>query len=505
MEFDLWKYLVFSPDEPMYFTSAIFWGFLSLVLLFYSLFYKKPILRNAYLLLVSMYFYYQAGGWFFLMLIFSTLVDYILGLRIHAAKTNRGRKLFLMASLLVNIGILGYFKYSYFFVDLISGLFGIDIQVTNVFAHLLNRTAGTDLDIHTIILPVGVSFYTFQTISYTIDVYRKHVKPVRNIIDFGFYVSFFPQLVAGPIVRAAAFIPQLYQKYSLSERQVWHAVFLIMGGLVKKILVADYLAVDLIDKVFESPLSFTGFENLLSIYAYAVQIYFDFSGYTDIAIGVALLLGFKLPINFNAPYQARSLTDFWRRWHISLSSWLRDYLYIPLGGNRKGKIRTAMHLLVTMLLGGLWHGAHWRFVLWGFYHGMLLLLERLFISRTAGLDHSHAWKIWLSRILTFHLVLAGWLIFRAESPLIAWNMVSQVFSHFGGGAVLQYIQSNSIIIGLMVISFFLIGMPARIKETIRGWFIIRPYWLKILIVLVVIFIVYQFQISEQKPFIYFRF
>ena len=505
MEAGFWKYLTYSAEYPMFFTSAIFWGFLSIVLLVYSLVYKKPVLRHAYLLLISLYFYYQAGGWFFLMLIFSTLVDYLLGIRIHSAEKKRVRKLFLTASIIINLGILAYFKYAYFLTDLFSGLLGVETQVTNIFAGLLNRTVGTSLDIHTIILPVGVSFYTFQTISYTIDVYRKKVKPVRNIIDFGFYVSFFPQLVAGPIVRAADFIPQLYQKYSLSARQVWHAVFLILSGLIKKILLADYLAMGLIDKVFESPLSFTGFENLISIYAYTIQIYFDFSGYTDIAIGVALLLGFKLPINFNAPYQAISISDFWRRWHISLSSWLRDYLYIPLGGNRKGKIRTGIHVLATMLLGGLWHGAHWRFAIWGLYHGIILLFERLLTRRKGVMEYVPAWKTWTGRIITFHLVMLGWLIFRAETPSMAWDMLGQITCHFGTGMVFQFVQSNYILIGLMVFSFLLIGMPGRIKEKIRGWFIVRPYWLKILIILAVLLLIYEFQISELKPFIYFQF
>jgi D-alanyl-lipoteichoic acid acyltransferase DltB (MBOAT superfamily) len=502
---DIFKYLKYSFDEPMFFTSGIFWAFLALAILIYSAFYKKPVLRHSYLLLVSLYFYYQAGGWFFLMLIFSTLVDYFLGLKIHSAKTKKAGKLLLATSIVINLLVLAYFKYAYFITDLFQGLTGVETQTVNIFSSLLNRTVGTNYDIHTIILPVGVSFYTFQTISYTIDVYRKHVKPVRSIIDFGFYVSFFPQLVAGPIVRAAEFIPQLYQKYALTASQFWHAVFLIMGGLVKKILIADYLAIGLVDRVFESPLSFSGFENLVSMYSYAVQIYFDFSGYTDIAIGVALLFGFKLPINFNEPYQASSLTDFWRRWHISLSSWLRDYLYIPLGGNRKGKIRTGLHVLLTMFLGGLWHGAHLKFALWGFYHGVILLLEKLFAGKSSGLSYKPGWKRLLSRVLTFHIVLLGWLIFRADTPAIAWVMLKQVFVNFEFGTVLQFIRADAMLFIMLVGSFILIALPAGIKELIRGWFILRPYWLKILIVLLTLFLLYEFQISELKPFIYFQF
>ncbi len=505
MGMDILKYLKYSATEPMFFTSGIFWVFLAVAILLYSVFYKKPVQRQAYLLVVSLYFYYQAGGWFFLMLVFSTLVDYFLGLKIHSAKSRRAGKLLLATSIVINLGVLAYFKYAYFITDLFQGLSGVEVETVNIFAGLLNRTVGTNYDIHSIILPVGVSFYTFQTISYTIDVYRKQVKPVRSIIDFGFYVSFFPQLVAGPIVRAAEFIPQLYQKYVLTPSQFWHAVFLVMGGLVKKILIADHLAIGLVDRVFESPLSFTGFENLVSMYAYSVQIYFDFSGYTDIAIGVALLFGFKLPINFNEPYQARSLSDFWRRWHISLSSWLRDYLYIPLGGNRKGKIRTGLHVLLTMLLGGLWHGAHLRFALWGFYHGIILLLERLFTNKSPGLANKSGWRQLFSTILTFHIVLLGWLIFRAETPALAWIMVKQVFMNFEFGTVFQFIRADAMVFILLLGSFVLIALPASIKEFYRGWFILRPYWLKILIVLLTLLLIYEFQISELKPFIYFQF
>ena len=445
MEIDIRKYFTYSDDAPVFFTSVFFWILLGLSILFYSLVYKKPALRHAYLLLISLYFYYMAGGWFFLMLIFSTLADYFLGIRIHLSKSKFQRKIFLVCSLLINLGILGYFKYAYFITDIFSQITGNELQVTNVFNSLLNKTIGAGADIHTILLPVGISFYTFQTISYTVDVYRKHVNPVKNIIDFGFYVSFFPQLVAGPIVRAADFIPQLSQKYSLTEKQFWHSVFLILGGLVKKILVADYLAAGLVDRVFESPLSYSGFENLFSLYAYSIQIYFDFSGYTDIAIGVALLLGFRLPVNFNAPYQAKSLTDFWRRWHISLSSWLRDYLYIPMGGNRKGKTRTIINLMLTMIIGGLWHGAHLRFVLWGLYHGLILTVEKVFTMRFPKISRGR-WRNLMSRIFCFHLIMIGWLIFRAETPRVAVDMFSQVFKEFQIGVVPQFIAAQPYII-----------------------------------------------------------
>jgi len=483
----------------MYFTSSLFWVMLAVVLLVYSFFYKKPVMRNAYLLVVSLFFYYKAGGLFFFMLVVSTLADYFIGKAIFRSSDGYRKKAWLILSIVVNLSILFYFKYAYFISDLLSGLLNHDIGVTNYLALFWNELSGATLDIDHIILPVGISFYTFQTISYSVDVYRGQVKPVTSLLDFGFYVSFFPQLVAGPIVRAASFIPQLYQKYKLTRRQMWHAVYLILGGLLKKMVVADFLAVQVVDKVFQSPAYYSGFENLLSIYSYSVQIFFDFSGYTDIAIGVALLLGFKLPVNFNAPYQSVSITDFWRRWHISLSSWLRDYLYIPMGGNRHGKLRQNINLMITMVLGGLWHGAHWRFLIWGAYHGILLVIEKLLPNR------GQSTRLWIRRLFTFHLITIGWVFFRAETPQVGFNMFKQIFTSFGGGSFDSLFPAYGLSLIILIISFLFILVPTGWIENFRGRFITWPYWLKIVSMMAVLFIIYMFQSSELVPFIYFRF
>jgi D-alanyl-lipoteichoic acid acyltransferase DltB (MBOAT superfamily) len=315
-----------------------------------------------------------------ILLIFITVVDYTCGLLIHNSKTRLTRKLFIMLSLISNLGLLAYFKYAGFITDAFNGFFGTDIKVYDILSSLSNSTLGTSFDISYIILPVGISFFTFQSLSYTIDVYRKKMSPVKNIIDFGFYVSFFPHLVAGPIVRASVFIPQIYQKYNLTNREFSHSLFMISKGLIKKILISNFIAINFIDRVFDAPALYSGFENLMAIYGYGLQIYCDFSGYTDIAIGVALILGFRLPINFNSPYKAANITDFWKRWHISLSQWLKDYLYISLGGNRKGKVRTYINLMLTMLLGGLWHGAALRYVIWGGLHGVGLIIHKMWSS-----------------------------------------------------------------------------------------------------------------------------
>ncbi|NOY37615.1 MAG: MBOAT family protein, partial [Chlorobi bacterium] len=354
----LWLY---SESNPLLFTQFAFWLFLTIVLLGYAFVYRNLTIRQIYLFLISLFFYYKSGGLFFILLLISIVTDYTAGIKIHRTSNRSVKQLWVMISLIINLGLLAYFKYTFFITGLLNTIPGVHLAATNFLAGWSNQWFHTHFDISRIILPVGISFYTFQTISYTLDIYRGKVKPVSRFTDFAFYVSFFPQLVAGPIVRAAQFIPQLKEKFRLSRDEFGHALFLIMSGLIKKIVFADMLAYLIVDKVFDQPAAYSGLENLMAWYGYGLQIFCDFSGYTDIAIGVALLFGFRIPANFNAPYKASSLTDFWRRWHISLSSWLRDYLYIPLGGNRKGTVRSWVNILVTMVLGGLWHGASLRF------------------------------------------------------------------------------------------------------------------------------------------------
>ena len=288
--------------------------------------------------LVSLFFYYKTSGFYLVILLVSTVADYLIGKRIYTAKTDWKKKSWLASSILVNLFILVYFKYAYFFAGFFTDITGIEVEVYNYFSWGFNNLTGTNFVWEKILLPVGISFFTFQTMSYAIDLYRGHVRPVKNILDFGFYVSFFPQLVAGPIVRAADFVPQLYQKYKLTRTDFGIGLFWILNGLIKKLFLADYIAVNFVDRVFSNPGSYSGFENMMAMFGYTLQVYADFSGYTDIAIGVALWLGFRLPVNFNSPYKASSVGEFWRRWHISLSSWLKDYLYIPMGGNRSGSM-----------------------------------------------------------------------------------------------------------------------------------------------------------------------
>jgi D-alanyl-lipoteichoic acid acyltransferase DltB (MBOAT superfamily) len=283
----------------------------------YTFVYKNFKLISIYLLVFSLFFYYKCGGIYFSLLIFSTLVDYGCGFGIFHAKSRWRKKFFLVLSMISNLGLLAFFKYSYYVVDLINQSFGTDFRAVNFLKVWSNELFSTNLDIFEIMLPVGISFYTFQTMSYSIDIYRNRLEPCKNIFDFAFFVSFFPQLVAGPIVRAADFIPQIRKPFFISKRTFAAAIFLIMAGLIKKVFISDYISINFVDRVFADPILYSGFMNLMAIYGYSIQIYCDFSGYSDMAIGLAALLGFRLPINFNSPYKADSITDFWRRWHIS--------------------------------------------------------------------------------------------------------------------------------------------------------------------------------------------
>jgi len=386
----------------MLFNSLDFFLFFIVVFVLQWLLPHRP--RNL-LLLAASYFFYGCWDWRFLsLIIISTLVDFYCGRAIADNGDVKRRKLFVGISIASNLTMLGFFKYANFFID----------SANESLASLGFSPANWHLDI---ILPVGISFYTFQTLSYSIDIYRGQVKPARNFFDFALFVAFFPQLVAGPIERAKNLLPQMLKKPKFCLNQFYDGCWLVFWGLFKKVVIADNLSV-IVDKAFNSP-DLTNGELLIAVYAFAFQIYCDFSGYSDIARGIAKMMGYELMLNFRLPYFAKNPSEFWRRWHISLSSWLRDYLYIPLGGNRKGKRRTYINLYITMLLGGLWHGAAWTFVLWGFYQGTLLAIHRMithiqFPVSAESLMGSRLW--WLVRVIVFfHLVCLGWLIFRSES------------------------------------------------------------------------------------------
>jgi D-alanyl-lipoteichoic acid acyltransferase DltB (MBOAT superfamily) len=489
----------YNEDSAITFTRLAFWIFFAVLLLGYQLVYRKlSLARSFYLLLFSIFFYYKSSGMYFALLLFSTVLDFNLAHAIHASTNERKRKLLLAVSVVVNLGLLAYFKYAYFIAGLINGALGTNFQVVNIFSAAMNMFAGHEkFELGNLILPIGISFYTFQILSYTIDVYRNQLKPLSSLIDFGFYVSFFPSLVAGPIVRASDFVPQIHKDYSLTRREMWLATFLIVNGLVKKMVVSDYISLNFVDRIFDDPLLYSGFELLMGVYGYAIQIYCDFSGYTDVALGVALLLGFRLPPNFNSPYKAASIRDFWRRWHISLSRWLRDYLYIPLGGNRHGKLRTYINLLLTMLLGGLWHGASGKFVVWGGLHGVALVAERLMgrwrLPRALGV------------LFTFHFVCLAWTFFRATDLASALNILHRIGSEFYVSIIPDVVVGYGSVFALMGVAYLLHVLPQRLKIGYRELFLRLPDVAKMLLIALAIFCIYQVSSSELQPFIYFQF
>jgi D-alanyl-lipoteichoic acid acyltransferase DltB (MBOAT superfamily) len=496
---------LFTPDKPLIFTQLYFWVFFAIVMALYSIIYPYRTSRNLFLFLVSLFFYWKTSGLFFILLLFAIGSDYFIGNQIFRCKKQVYRKLWLALSILLSLGVLSYFKYSAFYTETVNDIFGTHFRVYNFLADIVNSTTGSHFDIGSIGLPVGISFFTFQSLSYTIDMYRKKIEPVRNIIDYGFFVSFFPQLVAGPIVRASEFIPQIYKRFHLTREEFGYAIFLILCGLTKKIFVGDYIALNLIDRVFGNPTGYTGFENLLALYAYSLQVYVDFSGYTDIATGIALLMGFRLPRNFNSPYKADNLGNFWKRWHISLSSWLKDYLYIPLGGNRHGEARTNINLMLTMLLGGLWHGASWQFVIWGGLNGLGLLVYKYWrrISPYENLTHwtIHLWKV----LLTFNFITFTRIWFRSESMQQAGQMISQIWNNFDFQVIPQVVISFKPVIFMMIFGYTLHWLPDRFKGWYRDWFIRTPVYVKMVLSCIVIFIIYQAWSSELQPFIYFQF
>ncbi len=497
---------LYNPENPLIFSNPLFWIFFALVLFIYQFNYQNIAFRNLFLLAVSMFFYYKTGGLLIGLLIFSTLVDYYCAHGIFTASKKNTKKTYLFLSLFLNLGLLAYFKYAVFFTGIINDTFGSNFQTMDYQALFSNYFFGTNWDIMTIILPVGISFYTFQTMGYSIDVYRGEMKPVDNFWDFAFYVSFFPQLVAGPIVRASEFVPQIYQPYRLSPEDYGKAVFLIINGLVKKILIADFIAINFVDKVFEHPDLYTGFANLMAVYGYALQIYCDFSGYTDIAIGLALLLGFRLNINFNSPYKALDITDFWRRWHISLSTWLRDYLYVPLGGNRFGNLITYRNLLITMLLGGLWHGASTRFIIWGGLHGIGLVIYRVWMQkRRVNEEDSTIFQKFFSGLLTFHFVCFCWIFFRAKDLWHVQLVLSQIFTNFQFDAVEVVLINYQEVFFIMFLGYFVHFLPENFKKEMVSFFVHIPDFIKAGIVILIIIGLYQSQTSAIQPFIYFRF
>ena len=477
--------LKFDEYEPLIFNSGFFLYFFLFCLVIYQIFYRNQKARSIYLLIVSLFFYYKSSGIYFLLIVLSSLIDFNAGKWIAQTSSSSKKKILMILSIVTNFGLLGYFKYTNFFFDFLNDINAGTFEAADIF------------------LPVGISFFTFQSLSYTIDIYRGKLDPEESFTDFLFFVSFFPQLVAGPIVRAKEFLPQIRKKLFVSNADVGKAVYLIAAGLFKKAVIADYISINFVDRIFEMPTRYTGFENLMGLYGYALQIYCDFSGYSDMAIGLALLLGFKLPVNFDSPYQSASITEFWRRWHISLSAWLKDYLYISLGGNRKGKILQYRNLLLTMLLGGLWHGAAWRFVVWGGIHGLALAFEKM-INLPAWVGKNKFTRIF-GVLLTFHIVCLCWIFFRAESFAIGMEMINQILFFFHGEVFTQFIVGYPAVFAFLVAGFILHFVPRSAELKTEALVGKLPTAGKAILLIMVIWLVIQVKSSDIQPFIYFQF
>jgi alginate O-acetyltransferase complex protein AlgI len=466
----------------MIFSSLTFFIFFAIVIIF--LLVLKNQKAKKIMLLAASYFFYGYWDYRFLsLIIFTSILDYFVGKKISKINSPSQKKILLAISIFVNLGILAFFKYFNFFIESANVAFG---------------DFGLNLSTLNIILPVGLSFYTFQSMSYTIDVYRDKSKYCSSTLDFLLFIAFFPQLVAGPIVRASDFLPQLKKKIELRADNFRIGIQIFIFGLIKKVIIADRVAF-FVDGVFKGPELFDSWTIWLAVIAYSIQIYCDFSGYSDMAIGLARIMGFDFMTNFNYPYIATNISDFWRRWHISLSTWLRDYLYIPLGGNKKGENRTYINLFLTMILGGLWNGASWNFVFWGFWHGTGLVFYRIFRKEFPPLK-SKLTKI-TSWIFTYIFVLIGWVFFRSQSTEISIKFINKMLFFDNQGGIRWLYQSMFFILPLMIIAY-IIGSKKLKKHyptldllTFKGAFVL----------IFILLGLFYLSIKDANPFIYFQF
>lgn len=475
----------YAEGQPMLFSSGTFWVLFLVFIPVYSLLKRRLWQMIVFVVAFSFYFYYKSSGVFVVLLFATSLFDWLLSRLLVRLKSVTARKLCVACSLTASLGILGYFKYANFFLWNISAMVGANFQ---------------PLDL---ILPVGISFYTFQSISYIVDVYKGRVAPTRTWLEYAFFLSFFPALVAGPIVRADYFLPQIRENRHATRDEVYMGFWLIILGVVKKAIIADYIA-QYNDLIFQSPTGYSGFETVMGIIGYTMQIYCDFSGYSDMAIGIALIMGFRLAQNFNFPYKSQNLTDFWRRWHISLSTWLRDYIYIPLGGNRKGTRRTYINNFATMLIGGLWHGAAWKFVFWGAMHGAGLAVHKASKPWLDRLGSSWAVKA-LSWLVTMTVVALLWVFFRADSWTDSWLIIKNAFTDFSLDYALPFASARMLWLIMMLVIIVAHALPTNFWGKAAAAFVKSPWIIKLLIFIVVVQLVIEFRGEDVAPFIYFQF
>ncbi|MBD5246367.1 MAG: MBOAT family protein [Barnesiella sp.] len=482
--------LLYDPQSPLLFNTGLFLVLFVAFLLIYELLSGHRNLKMIFVILFSLYFYYKSSAECCFILLGVCLFDYILGNLLGAAKGDLLRRSLVAVNVIVNIGMLVYFKYF------------------NLIINAFSSITGTDFDPLQIILPAGISFFTFRSISYIVDIYRGDMKPCSNFLHYTFYLTFFPPLLAGPVVRAKDMLPQVRESAPATQEMISSGLFLIICGLVKKVIIADYISGNFVDRIFDNPALYTGFENLMGIYGFALQLYCDFSGYSDMAIGLALLLGFRFKDNFNSPFKSQSPTEFWRRWHISLSLWLRDYLYIPLGGSRtKHKWQSHANLVTTMALGGLWHGASLMYIIWGFWNGILLVFHKIYQNILGiGKDDKPGFiRRFFNIFCTFNLIAFGFMFFRSDSMEKVKEMLHQILFSFHADVAPQFLDGYLLIVIAIVAGYALHFTPHSWFVWTQKYFGKIPSVVQALILAVIILLIIQVRSSDLVPFIYLQY
>lgn len=484
---NVWNLLCFDPAKPLVFNSGLFWCLFLIFLPIYGMLKNKRTKMMVFVIAFSLYFFYKSSGGFFLLLVATSILDWFFALQIKIETTKKMRRFWLWLSIAISVGILGLFKYANFVIWNINELMKSNFQ---------------PLDL---IMPLGISFYTFKTISYVVDVYKGKIAPTESWLDYLFYLSFFPALAMGPIVRAREFLPQLRDNKEPTKQMIYSGFWLVLLGVIKKAVFADYLA-QYSDIAFGSAHGYSGFELAMAMIGYTMQIYCDFSGYSDMAIGLGRIMGFDLGINFNFPYRSLNPTEFWKRWHITLSMWLMDYVYIPLGGNRKGKLRQYFNLMATMLIGGLWHGAAWNYIVWGGVHGVGLIVHKITKKPLDNyLPSDNKAVKFVSWLLAFIFIVITMTIFGAGDVGTSWTVIRKSFTEFDPAYFTFFVKARYTWCILLTIIFALHFVPVKIYERLTSWFVGCHWLVKLLIFVAVVQMVIQFSSAEVKPFIYNQF
>jgi len=503
--------LVYNSRQPLLFNTGLFIVLFAFFMLIYRILRPWRIARMIFTIAFSTYFYYKASGECLVILIGVAVSDYLLGLCMQKARSfTRCRGISMRSivalNVIVNVGLLAYFKY-----------FGLLIDT-------INRFMTTHIDPINVILPAGISFFTFRSISYIVDIYRGHIQACRNPLDYMFFLTFFPPLLAGPVVRAKDMLPQIKSNPVPSRDMTSEGVYLIISGIIKKMVIADFISGNFVDRVFDNPALYSGFENLMASIGFTIQLYCDFAGYSDIAIGIALLLGYRFKENFNAPFKASSPTEFWHRWHISLSTWLRDYVYIPLGGNRCSKARAYFNQFATMVIGGFWHGASWMYVIWGAAHGALLVIHKMLrglipapsTTETVVTESGEIEMVTVpsrfapvtkcfNMVFTFLLIVAAFMLFRARSLEDVGMMWHQIIYDFHLSVAPEFVSSYLAIVVAMGVGYFVHILPSRITSPLKQGFMASPILLQSIMLAIALFVAIQVRSSDIVPFIYLQY